>query len=206
MPGLVAVRAVCQATDRAPARSASCPLVQRRLYPEHPLDLWACKRRYTVGLLGTHCFRTGTENWYLTRALRRRGLHAHYVIQSPGQPTFPFPSIAGTEYRGRGGSGHFITILGQEEGRYLIGDPLVGRLLLTPEQLRQQYYMTGFFLVAVDPYASTTKPGKSRDCAVRPPGSTLSSARHGDRTSLLLPNVRREAADARLHAAGLRSE
>ncbi|MCW3054701.1 MAG: peptidase bacteriocin processing [Chthonomonadales bacterium] len=107
--------------------------------------------------LAQECFSYGggTENWYLARALRKRGLRAHYVIQAPAQTDLPFPSIAGTEYHGRGGSGHFIVILGRQEGRYLIGDPLVGRLLLTPEQLRAQYYMTGFFLVATNPHATT---------------------------------------------------
>jgi enterochelin esterase-like enzyme len=92
----------------------------------------------------------GTENWYLARALRRQGLQIRYVVQSPAATTLPFPSIAGTEYHGRGGSGHFIVILGQQDGRFLIGDPLVGRLLLTPEQLHTQYDMTGFFMVAAD--------------------------------------------------------
>lgn len=104
--------------------------------------------------LARECFSYGggTENWYIARALRRRGLEAHYVLTAPMPMHLPFPSIAGTEYHGRGGSGHFIVILGQQEGRYLIGDPLVGRLLLTPAQLRQQYYLTGFFLVATDPH------------------------------------------------------
>jgi enterochelin esterase-like enzyme len=111
--------------------------------------------------LAQECFSYGggTENWYIARALRRRGLQAHYVFTAPMPNVLPFPSIAGTEYRGRGGSGHFIVILGQQEGQYLIGDPLVGRLLLTPEQLHQQYYLTGFFLVATDPHS---KPDLSR--------------------------------------------
>lgn len=110
--------------------------------------------------LAQECFTYGggTENWYLARALRKRGLQAHYVIQAPAQTDLPFPSIAGTEYHGRGGSGHFIVILGRQQGRYLIGDPLVGRLLLTPEEMRTQYYMTGFFLVATDPQPPAGKP------------------------------------------------
>jgi len=117
---------------------------------------------YTVSEreLAQECFTYGggTENWYLARALRKRGLQAHYLLTDPMPKTLPFPSIAGTEYHGRGGSGHFIVILGQQEGRFLIGDPLVGRLLLTPEQLHQQYYLTGFFLVATDPHARPNSP------------------------------------------------
>lgn len=114
--------------------------------------------------LALECFTygSGTENWYLVRALRRRGLQVRYQLRSPGQTRLPSPAIVGTEYRGKGGSGHFITVLGQQEGCYLIGDPLVGRLLLTPEELRQRYYLTGFFLVATDPRHSppTSAPGQ----------------------------------------------
>ena len=114
--------------------------------------------------LARECFTYGggTENWYLARALRKRGLQAHYLLTAPTPKTLPFPSIAGTEYHGRGGSGHFIVILGQQEGRFLIGDPVVGRLLLTPEQLHQQYYPTGFFLVATDPHAKPNSPSNRK--------------------------------------------
>ena len=110
--------------------------------------------------LAQECFTygAGTENWYLARALRKRGLQTHYLLTAPMPKTLPFPSIAGTEYHGRGGSGHFIVIMGQQDGRFLIGDPLVGRLLLTPEQLHQQYYLTGFFLLASDPHSKPIRP------------------------------------------------
>jgi hypothetical protein len=32
-------------------------------------------------------------------------------------------------------------------GRYIVGDPISGKHLLTMEELRRRYYLTGFFLV-----------------------------------------------------------
>ncbi len=103
--------------------------------------------------LAQECYSSGsgTENWYLVRALRHRGLRIEIRLTSPQPAALPFPSIAGTQLGGRGGTGHFITLLGQIEGRLLIGDPVGGRSLLTSDELRSRYYLTGFFLVASDP-------------------------------------------------------
>jgi len=96
----------------------------------------------------------GTENWYVARALKRRGLDVSYVV-SKMQPTgLPFPSIAGTEVGGLGGAGHFVAILGREGERYVVGDPIVGKLLMTIGDLRKRYFLTGFFLV-VQPHSGT---------------------------------------------------
>jgi ABC-type bacteriocin/lantibiotic exporter with double-glycine peptidase domain len=99
--------------------------------------------------LARECFSygAGTENWYITRALRKRGLKAHYVIRAAQPAEIPYPCIAGTRLGGSGGPGHFVAILEREKARYIIGDPLVGRLSLTPEELHAQYFLTGFFLV-----------------------------------------------------------
>lgn len=99
--------------------------------------------------LARECFSYGggTENWYIARALQRRGFSTRFVVGKPRPVTILYPSIAGTEVGGPGGAGHFITILGKEDDRYLIGDPIQGCLLLTLEQLRSRFYLTGFFLV-----------------------------------------------------------
>ena len=89
---------------------------------------------------------SGTENWYLVRALRRRGLKATY-LQLPPQPDhLEFPAIAGTELGGKGGGGHFIAILGKEGDLYRIGDPISGEKKLPLEQLKKLFYFTGFFI------------------------------------------------------------
>lgn len=99
--------------------------------------------------LARECFSygAGTENWYIARALRKRGLNVQYAIVSAQPTEMPYPSIAGTKIGGPSGVGHFVAILGREGNRYIVGDPLVGRLTLTPEELHAQYYLTGFFLV-----------------------------------------------------------
>ena len=45
-----------------------------------------------------------------------------------------------------GSIGHFIPILGQQGERYIVGDPLRGRELLSREELEQRYDFTGFHM------------------------------------------------------------
>ena len=64
---------------------------------------------------------TGTEIWYLAQFLHARG----YRVTYHHSPT-PIPySIAGTH---TGGAGHFVAILGCENGRCQVADPLSGFL------------------------------------------------------------------------------
>jgi hypothetical protein len=88
-------------------------------------------------------YRGGTENWYLARALRRRGLDVEAHIQSPiGSP--PAPSIAGVLLRG--GAGHFIALMSETSDEITIGDPLKGKLVIRKAHLADYYHFTGFFL------------------------------------------------------------
>lgn len=90
-------------------------------------------------------YRGGTENWYLARALRRRGFDADFLVQPSESPTIPSPSIAGV--RLEGGTGHFIAILQTDGEDVVIGDPLIGKLKLRRAELNRRYRFTGFFLV-----------------------------------------------------------
>ncbi len=89
-------------------------------------------------------YRGGTESWYLARALRRRGLDADFVFQSPDAKSVPAPSIAGVVLKG--GSGHFIAILDSTPESVIIADPLVGRIDIKRSDLKNRYRFTGFFL------------------------------------------------------------
>jgi hypothetical protein len=97
--------------------------------------------------------RLGTENWYLIRTMRRHGLSARYSNEKPGNLHFSFPSIVGVRLGGENGIGHFITVLGKNGDRFIVGDPLHGRAQLTQAQLRNRYYFTGFsiFVAATSP-------------------------------------------------------
>lgn len=100
--------------------------------------------------LRRECFtyRGGTENWYLARALRRRGLSARYLVVTPARLPDPLPAPAIAGVRLAGGIGHFIPILGQPDREtYEIGDPLHGRQRLTLAELQHAYEFTGFFLL-----------------------------------------------------------
>lgn len=93
-------------------------------------------------------YRGGTESWYLARALRRRGFDADFVFQPPEAASVPAPSIAGVVLKG--GTGHFVAVLGSTNDSVVIGDPLIGRLDIKRSELQRRYRFTGFFLVFRD--------------------------------------------------------
>lgn len=100
--------------------------------------------------LARECFtyRGGTENWYLIRALRRRGLSARATVRGSSDPV-PAPAIAGVVLRGSAitsGAGHFIAILERSGSRITIADPLRGLEILDVAALARRYKLTGFFL------------------------------------------------------------
>jgi predicted double-glycine peptidase len=97
-----------------------------------------------------YTYGSGTENWYLARALRRRGVRVRFVVTPREPETLLYPSIAGTTL-GPGGAGHFVAVLGQFDGKYLIGDPAHGRRLLARDALPPGYVFTGFFMVVERP-------------------------------------------------------
>ena len=91
--------------------------------------------------------RRGTENWYLLRSMRKHGVDARYVVVPPDVENIQYPAIAGVILKGSGGAGHFIAILGEENGRLIIGDPLIGRQQIPRNLLSENYIFTGFYIV-----------------------------------------------------------
>lgn len=89
----------------------------------------------------------GTENWYLVRALRARGLQAEFALLKPNPNQLPCSAIAGVRLNYAAGTGHFVPILGQTNGLYIVGDPMRGRETLSLARLRELYDFTGFFLI-----------------------------------------------------------
>ena len=84
---------------------------------------------------------SGTEIWYLARALRARGVDAVAVI-APGE--IVAPSIAGVVLPGN--AGHFIAVLRQTPAEVSVMDPLRGLIVIPRAELVQRYRFTGFFL------------------------------------------------------------
>ncbi|MBB5039225.1 cysteine peptidase family C39 domain-containing protein [Prosthecobacter dejongeii] len=103
-----------------------------------------------------HSYTSGTEAWYLARAIRQRGLQVKFQL-STDEPLFlsatpvmepreskndPTVAMVGVRF---GNTGHFIALLGEDKtGKLVVGDPLRGRELLSREELRQRYVFTGF--------------------------------------------------------------
>ena len=90
-----------------------------------------------------HSYAGGTEAWYLARAVRARGFDVEFVFTEGFSPEIGLPAVVGVQL---GAIGHFIPILGQEGERFIIGDPLHGRELLSLDQLNQRYKFTGFHM------------------------------------------------------------
>jgi hypothetical protein len=90
--------------------------------------------------------RSGTENWYLARSLRQRGLSVRFCLERDPNARWPVPAIAGVRLFSAGGAGHFISILSMSDGRFIIGDPLEGKLVLSKSELLAKYGFTGFFM------------------------------------------------------------
>ncbi|MCU0858790.1 MAG: cysteine peptidase family C39 domain-containing protein [Pontiellaceae bacterium] len=94
--------------------------------------------------IAKECFtsRRGTENWYIARAIRNRGLNAHFLTKMPNEG-IPAPCIAGVTL---GRVGHFITILEDLGDSYRTGDPLVGERVFSKASITNRYHFTGFFI------------------------------------------------------------
>jgi hypothetical protein len=84
---------------------------------------------------------SGTEVWYLARALRARGVDAVARVV-PGQ--IVAPSIAGVVLPGN--AGHFIAVLRQTPAEVTVMDPMHGLAVIPRAELARRYRFTGFFL------------------------------------------------------------
>ena len=90
-----------------------------------------------------HSYAGGTEAWYLARAARSRGFDVNFEFSSGFSPEDGLPAVIGVRL---GSIGRFIAILGEEEGKFVVGDPLRGQELLSREELEQRYHFTAFHM------------------------------------------------------------
>lgn len=90
-----------------------------------------------------HSYAGGTEAWYLARAARSRGFDVNFEFSPGFSPEDGLPAVVGVRL---GSIGHFIAILGEEEGKFVVGDPLRGRELLSREELEKRYDFTTFHM------------------------------------------------------------
>jgi hypothetical protein len=90
-----------------------------------------------------HSYAGGTEAWYLARSVRSRGLDANFDFTNGFNPEGGLPAVVGVKL---GLIGHFIAVLGLENDKFVVGDPLRGRELLSREELHARYVFTGFHM------------------------------------------------------------
>lgn len=110
---------------------------------------WRAGRFVTERELARESYTTqsGTECWYLARALRARGLSVTYRFTDPAPSRLIPRSIAGVRMGGANGPGHFVAVLGEYLDTWVIGDPAGGKVYLTKSRLNEgEFYFTGFFM------------------------------------------------------------
>ena len=90
---------------------------------------------------------SGTEAWYLARAVRRRGCEARFDFSKDLPTPAQLPALVGV----RLGAGHFIAVLSYQDGRYQVADPLAGPASFTPEEFQSRYSLSGFRMVVRRP-------------------------------------------------------
>lgn len=90
-----------------------------------------------------HSYAGGTEAWYLARAARIRGYDVRFDFGDGFKTEGILPAVVGVRL---GAMGHFIAVLGREGEKFVIGDPLVGREVLSLEEMKQRYVFTGFHM------------------------------------------------------------
>ncbi len=100
-----------------------------------------------------HSYMGGTEAWYLARHIRSHGLQARFHDGNGFEADIPIPALVGVRL---GTVGHFIPLLGRADGKFIIGDPLSGKEILSREELLERYRFTGFYMTV----ASVTSPKK----------------------------------------------
>lgn len=91
-----------------------------------------------------HSYSGGTEAWYLARAARSRGFKVNFEFSHRFSPEHGLPAVVGVRL---GSIGHFIAILGQKGDKFIIGDPLRGREVLSRQELEQRYDFTAFHML-----------------------------------------------------------
>ena len=93
---------------------------------------------------------SGTENWYLKRAIEKRGVACRYEWVPAPIKHLHYPSIAGLKLGPH--AGHFIAILAEDAEGYLIADPIYGRTHLKRKILEEEWAsFSGFFMVLSKP-------------------------------------------------------
>jgi hypothetical protein len=95
--------------------------------------------------VAAHTSSSGTEVWYLIRALRPLGFAGKVRCAVLGLDTVRTPAIAGVRNKATG-TGHFVAVTQVRDRRWFIADPLTGGGWYTHEEAVRTFDFTGFQL------------------------------------------------------------
>lgn len=92
----------------------------------------------------------GTLPHHMLRALRRRGIPVRLIIHRGPPASIAYPSIATVKLPELADIKHFIVVLDRNGDSYTIGDPLLGRVRLSLQDMRREYKFAGVCFVTAD--------------------------------------------------------
>lgn len=133
---------VCMQTTGASCGPASIATILRT-YGDTKTEAEIAEAAYT--------YSGGTESWYLARNLRADGYEVTFYQFRQMPAVIPTPSMLGVRMKN---IGHFIPVLSYVSGKYIVGDPLVGRQMYTYKELIRTYDFTGFCMEISNPKAT----------------------------------------------------
>jgi hypothetical protein len=87
--------------------------------------------------------RSGTSIYEIIRYAKKNGGKVRYMYEED-LSKIPSPSVL--EVTVQGGIGHVVAFLGSDGDRFIIGEPLQGRILLSKEEFFERYEYDGFVL------------------------------------------------------------
>jgi hypothetical protein len=90
---------------------------------------------------------SGTLNWLLARALRARGLETRFRHVERLEDV-RVPAVIGVRFWTMG---HFLALLGREGDRFVIGEPLSGKRVLTLAEFEHDYVFDEFAMEVIPP-------------------------------------------------------
>ena len=85
---------------------------------------------------------TGTSVYEIIRYIRKNGMKVECFYEKD-LSKIPVPSILDVNVSN---IGHVIVYLGSDNGSYIIGDPLEGRVVLTKDEFQKRYKFDGFVM------------------------------------------------------------
>jgi peptidase C39-like protein len=92
----------------------------------------------------------GTDVWHIARYLEKRGLKTRIITVEEKPENPPLPSLAMVHQEGADGFNHCIVLFENNGNMLLIGDPSIGRILVSKKYVYDNYKFLGYVIHVTD--------------------------------------------------------